>query len=76
MGAEAAVSTAAAVVSAAVAQVQCRPLVRSAEDWWIFVDALNFLAIFGYYLASFLASVYLLVSQKRQIFGLLFVLQI
>ncbi len=37
----------------------------------------NILASFGYYLASFLASVYLLVSQKEtNIFGLLFVLQI
>ncbi len=45
---------------------------------WIFVDTLNILATFGYYLASFLASVYLLVShpKKRQIFGLLLVLQI
>jgi hypothetical protein len=32
---------------------------------WIFVDTLNFLATFGYCLASFLASVYLLVSQKE-----------
>ncbi len=29
------------------------------------VATLNFLATFGYYLASFLASVYLLVSQKE-----------
>jgi hypothetical protein len=32
---------------------------------WIFVDTLYFLATFGYYLASFLASLYLLVSQKE-----------
>ncbi len=32
---------------------------------WIFIDTLNILATFGYYLASFLASVYLLVSQKE-----------
>jgi hypothetical protein len=68
--AAAVVSTAAAVVSTAAAEDQCQPLVSSllwsgGDDGSIFVDTVNILATFGYYLASFLASVYLLVSQKE-----------
>ncbi len=66
--AAAVVSTAAAVVLTAVAEDQCQPLVGSllgSGGDWIFVDTVNILATFCYYLASFLASVYLLVSQKE-----------
>ncbi len=64
------VLTAVVVVSTMAAEDQGQPLVVSLEgsgrdDGSLYVNTLNFLATFGYYLAYCLASVYLLVSQKE-----------